>query len=105
MGGLLYWSDPRAVEFGRLMYRVITGGKCPANLEFASNEDKSIVAVWAKAWYNEFSKRVKSSDFKAFCERCERDVGKKRGRRGVANLGGVAMSKIVPGIAAAMGGS
>lgn len=105
LGAYLYWSDPRAVQFGRLMYQVITGGKCPVNLEFAGNEDRSIVGVWAKAWYNEFSKRVKSSDFKAFCERCERDVGKKRGRRGVGNLGAVAMSKIVPGIAAAMGGS
>jgi len=105
VGSLLYWSDPRAVEFGRLMYQAVTGCKCPINIEFATDEDKSIVGVWAKAWYNEFSKSVKSCDFKVFCERCERDIAKKRGKRGVASLGGVAMSKIVPGIARAMGGS
>lgn len=98
LGEYLHWSDPLAMDFARRMFRAVLGRDAPQDATTASRSDRSVLGVWAKAWVEKFSHSLNPGQFQAFCERCERDVAKKRNKAGVRNLGAVAMDKIVPGI-------
>lgn len=90
------------MDFARRMFEAIRGVKAPPDPPSASVEDRSILGAWASQWVQTFSKGLKPGQFEGFCERCSRDIRKKRGKAGIKDLGAVAMARIVPGILAAM---
>jgi hypothetical protein len=102
LGELVHWSDPLAVTFGRRMFAAVRGRAAPPDLDAASLDDRSVVGAFASQWVKDFSKTLDPSQFEVFCERCSRDIGKKRGRSGIKDLGAVAMAKIVPGVLRSM---
>ncbi len=84
------------------MFAAVLGREAPQDLEAATADERSVVGVWAKAWWEKWAPGLPGASYEAFIERCVRDVGRKRGKSYVGDLGRVAMSKIVPGIWGAM---
>jgi hypothetical protein len=102
IGDVLGWDHPDAVSFGRRMYSAIHGRKPPGDLAAAGNGDKADVGVWVHYWFNKVRCAIAATEYRAFEDRCAKDIERKRKVRSIRNLGGVARGRIVPGILAAM---
>ncbi len=99
------WQNPLAVDFARHMVGAVTGRACIDDLDTASDRLLMDLGPWVYYWVESVQNSLKSESFKAFRERCVKDIVRKKRCRGVKNLGGLARAEIVPGVLRAMVGS